>query len=81
MGKNPQNFKLKRQESFENEQKHVKIDDFNSDEEKKVKEQEEQRKRKRCASWKKQGTEKEKRSWERKSKRSWTLEAVEKRER
>lgn len=50
MGKNPQNFKLKRQESFENEQKHVKIDDFNSDEEKKVKEQEEQRKRKRCAS-------------------------------
>ena len=34
--KNPQNFADERQNSFGNEQKPVKIDDFNSDEEKRV---------------------------------------------
>ena len=38
LGKNPQNFAVERRNSFENEQKPVKIDDFNSDEEKRVKE-------------------------------------------
>ena len=47
LGKNPQNFAVERRNSFENEQKPVKIDDFNSDEEKRVKEQGEERKRKR----------------------------------
>ena len=60
MGKNPQNVKLEKQESFENEQKPVKVDDFNSDEEKAVKGQEEERKRRRREeAEKKQSVEKE----------------------
>ena len=47
LGRNPQIFAAGRQNSFENEQKPVKIDDFNSDEEKRVKERVEERKRKR----------------------------------
>ena len=60
MGKNPQNVKLERQKSFENEQKPVKLDDFNSDEEKTVKGQEEERKgRRREGAEKNQSVEKE----------------------
>ena len=45
--KNPQNYEVERQTSFEHEQKLVKIDDFNDEEEKIIKERVEKRKKKR----------------------------------
>ena len=49
--KNPQNYEVERQTSFEHEQKLVKIDDFNDEEEKIIKERVEKRKKKeaRCS--------------------------------
>ena len=45
MGKNPQNYAVERQTSFEYEQKLVKIDDFNDEEEKITKQRLEKRKK------------------------------------